>query len=110
MMADELFQVQDGRIVEALPGLAQEKRFGIEPRLLLVGQLRQHHRLSRLKDAIETAQNGERQDDLAVIGLLVVAAQKVRYRPDEGGQGLMVQEKPQLEFCSFGIDQIRVAA
>ena len=84
----------DGRVVEALPGLAQEERLGIEPGLLLVGELRQHGRLGRLQHAIEPAQHGEGQDDLAVVGLLVVAAQEIGDRPDEGGEGLMVQERP----------------
>jgi hypothetical protein len=73
LVADELPHVEDGRVVETLPRLPQEKRLGIEPGLLLLGQLRQHHRLGWLKHAIETAQHGERHH-LAVVGLLVVAA------------------------------------
>ncbi len=93
LVADQLAQVEGGRVVEALAGLAQQERLGVQPGLLLVRELRQHRRLGRLQHAIETAEHGEGQDDLAVVGLLVVAAQKVGDRPDEGGQGLMVQEE-----------------
>ena len=94
LVADELLQVEGGRVVEALPGLAQEERLRVEPGLLLVRQLRQHRRLGRLQHAIETAQHGEGQNDLAVVRLLVVAAQKVGDRPDEGRKRLVVQEMP----------------
>ena len=96
LVADQLRQVQDRRVVKALPGLAQQKRLGIESDRLLRLQLRQHRRLGRLQNAIEAAENGERQDDLAVIGLLVIAAQQVRDRPDKGGQGLMIHESPPI--------------
>jgi hypothetical protein len=39
--------------------------------------------LGWLKDAVEAAQDGERQDDLAVLGRLVGAAEKVGDAPDE---------------------------
>ena len=41
--------------------------------------------LRGLEDAVEPAQDDERQDDLPVLGLLVVAAQQVGDRPDEAG-------------------------
>ncbi len=41
--------------------------------------------LGGLKDTVQTADDGERQDDLAVLGLLVVPAQEVSHAPDEGG-------------------------
>jgi hypothetical protein len=45
----------------------------------------EHLRLGLLQDAIQAPQDGERQDDLAVVGLLVVAAKQVGDRPDESG-------------------------
>ena len=40
--------------------------------------------------AFETPQHRKRKDDLAVIGLPVIAAQEVGDRPDEGGEGLVI--------------------
>ena len=45
----------------------------------------EHGLLGRLEHAVEAADHRQRQDDLAVLGLLVVAAQQVGDRPDEGG-------------------------
>ena len=47
------------------------------------GDLVEHLLLRRLEHAVEPPQHGERQDHLAVLGLLVVAPQQVRDRPDE---------------------------
>jgi hypothetical protein len=44
-----------------------------------------HLRLGRLQHAVEAAQDGERQDHLAVVRLLVVAAQQVGDLPQEAG-------------------------
>ena len=43
----------------------------------------EHLCLGGLKDAVEPAEQDERQDDSAVLGLLVVAAQQVGDGPDE---------------------------
>ena len=43
-------------------------------------------RLGGLEHAFEPAQEGERQDDLAVVGALVVTAQEVGDTPDEVGE------------------------
>jgi hypothetical protein len=51
-----------------------------------LSQLGEHRRLGRLEHAVEAAQHGEGQDDLAVLGLLVVAAEEVGDGPDEGGE------------------------
>ncbi len=45
--------------------------------------------LGRLQHAVQAADDGQRQDDLAVLGLLVVAAEQVGDRPDEAGQFLV---------------------
>lgn len=39
--------------------------------------------LGRFEDAVEAAQHDERQDDLAVLGLLVVPPEQVGHRPNE---------------------------
>jgi hypothetical protein len=41
--------------------------------------------LGGLEDAVEAAEQDERQDDSAVLGLLVVAAQQIGDGPDEAG-------------------------
>ena len=41
--------------------------------------------LGGLEDAVETAQQDQWQDDAAVLGLLVVAAQQIGDGPDEAG-------------------------
>jgi hypothetical protein len=53
------------------------------PRELLL--LLQDRLLGRLKHAVETADDGEREDHPAVLGLLVVAAKEIGDRPDESG-------------------------
>ena len=68
------------------PALRSRNGSGFTPGLLALGQLRQHGGLGRLQHAVEPAQHGERQDDLAVLGLLVVAAQQVGDGPDEVGE------------------------
>src|SRR5690606_31519192 len=60
---------------------------GLGP-LLVFGQ---HLGLGRRQYAVQAAQHGERQDDLAVLGLLVIAAEQVRDGPDEGRKSLLVQ-------------------
>ncbi len=70
---------------ELPPGLEQE-RFGIEPHLLPIVELRQHSRRCVFEHAIQASQHRERQDDFAIVGLLVVPAQQVGDGPDEGRQ------------------------
>ena len=68
----------------ALAGDAVEDGLGVLDRavleLLAPGE---HLGLGGFEDAVEAAQNRERQDDLAVLGRLVGAAQEVGHRPDE---------------------------
>ena len=49
------------------------------------GMFLQHGGLGRREDAIEPAQDGERQDDLAVFVPLVGAAEQIADAPDESG-------------------------
>ena len=86
LVAHELLQVQRRRVVEKLAGLPQEERLGVHAGLLALGQLGEHGGLGGFQHAIETAEDRERQDDLAVFGLLVVAAQEIGDGPDEGGE------------------------
>ena len=69
-----------------LPRLPQEERLRVQPGLLPGRVLGQHGGLGGLQHAIQPPQDGEGQDDLAVLGLLVVAAQQIGDGPDEGGQ------------------------
>ena len=91
LVADELRQVQYASCCKSLarPCAGETARDRVRPSAC--GQLRQHPRLGRLQDAIEAAKDGERQDDFAVVGLLVVAPQQVRDGPNEGGKRLVVQ-------------------
>ena len=63
----------------------QQERVGVEPLCGLGGEFGQDARLGALENAVEAAQDGEGKDDFAVLGLLVVTAQQVGNRPDEGG-------------------------
>jgi hypothetical protein len=83
LVAEEFDEVEQGGVVKRLSGLSGEKRVGIQPRLGLCLKLGQYRRLRRLQYAIETAQNRKRQDDAAVLGLLIVAAQEVGDGPDK---------------------------
>jgi hypothetical protein len=47
----------------------------------------QHRGFGLFEDAVETPQHHEGQDDLAVLGLLEVAAQEFGDGPDEGAEG-----------------------
>ena len=86
-IAQQLLQVQRRLVEERQAGLALEKGCRVDAQLLLGGQLGEHSIFGRVQHAIETAQHGEREDDLAVVGLLVIAAKEVGDGPDEGGQG-----------------------
>lgn len=83
LVAQQAGQIQLGRVVEALPGLAQQEML-VPRHVLLGGVFGQHGGLGTFQHAVQAAQNREGQDDAAVFGLLVVAAQQVGHRPDEG--------------------------
>jgi hypothetical protein len=86
--AHQRLQVELRRVVEVLPGLAQQEGLGVQPCLLAHGQLGEHGRLGGFQHAVEAPQDGEREDDLAVVGLPIVAAQEIGDRPDERAQRL----------------------
>lgn len=54
------------------------------------------------QQAIEAAEHGEGEDDAAILGLLVIAAQEIGDGPDEIGQGLVVQGvcPPLVRWCA----------
>src|SRR5262249_43979927 len=80
---------------------------GVRVQLLffLGGELGKHLRLGRFKDAIETPEHRKGQDDLAIVGLLVVTAQKVGDRPDERRQSMVIHVGPpstELKVAQWG--------
>jgi len=83
LVTHELFQVQGGGVVEELAGLTQQKWFGVQTGFFTQSLFSQHLGLGRLQHAVQTAQYGEGQDDLAVLGLLEITAQQVSDRPDK---------------------------
>lgn len=84
-------QSQLGGIEELLPGSTQQQTLThqIRPPLLRIG-FPDHHFLGRLQHALHPPQQGERQDDAAVLRLLEVTAQQVGNRPEKGGRLGMV--------------------
>lgn len=86
LIAHELLQIERRGVVEKLAGFAQQEGFRVQPGFLPLRQLRENGGLGGFKDAVEATEDGERQDDLAVFGLLVVAAQKIGDGSDEGGE------------------------
>jgi len=60
------------------------------------GLLLKHRCLSRLQHAVQSPQDCEREDDLAVVALLVVAAQEVSDGPDEGREVGVGQRRAHL--------------
>jgi hypothetical protein len=83
LVSHQLLQVEGGRVVEVLARLLEKERSGIEASLGPQREFMQNRLLGRLQHAVEAAEHGERENDLAVVGLLVVAAEQVRDGPDE---------------------------
>src|SRR5690606_2291068 len=92
LVADQGGQVQGTGVVEASTADdALEERVRVDSSVSPLLVLGQHLGLGRRQYAVQAAQHGERQDDLAVLGLLVIAAEQVRDGPDEGRKSLLVQ-------------------
>jgi hypothetical protein len=83
LVAEQLGEIQRARVVEALPRLAKQEGLGVEAGPGLGIELGQHGGLGRRQRAVQPAQHREGQDDVAVLALLVVAAQRVGDGPDE---------------------------
>jgi hypothetical protein len=84
LVAHQLLEVERRRVVEELAGLAQQEGFRVQPGCLAGLLLGKDSDLGRFQHAVEAPQHGEGQNDLAILRLLVVAAQKISDRPDEG--------------------------
>ena len=74
LVADQLFEVERRRVVEAQARFAPDEDVRVDPRPLPLLVFCERRRLGRRQDAIEPSEHRERQDDLAVVRLLVVAA------------------------------------
>ena len=86
LVAHQLLHVEWRRVVEKLAGLAEQEGFGIHLGLGSLVEFGKHGGLGGFEHAIEPAQNGEGQNDLAVLRLLVIAAEQIGDGPDEGGE------------------------
>ena len=84
-VVQQLGEGQRRGVVELLP------RHRLQDRLHVLDPARQlpvpveDGLLGCFQDAVQAADHRQRQDDLAVLGLLVVATEKVCHAPDEGG-------------------------
>ncbi|OQB95809.1 MAG: hypothetical protein BWX86_01072 [Verrucomicrobia bacterium ADurb.Bin122] len=85
LVADDGLEVERRGVEEADAGLFEEEGLGVESGGLALGELGEHGGFGRLQHAVEPAQHGEREDDLAVVRLLVIAAEEVGDGPDKGG-------------------------
>src|SRR5258706_6282945 len=90
LVAHELLHVHGRGVVEARLRLPAQKRVRVDSRLLARSVFDQHRFLGGLEHTVQAPQHREGQDHLAVFGLLVVAAQQVSDRPDEGRKCLVV--------------------
>lgn len=84
LVAHELLQVERGGVVKELARFLEEKGLGIQPGSIALLLFSKHFRFGGLEDAVKAAEDSEGQDDLAVIGLLVITTEEVRHGPDEG--------------------------
>jgi hypothetical protein len=85
-LALQLLEVELARVVEGHARDADQHLLDGPFRMLRLLQLvvlGENLRLALVEDAVEATENGQRQDDLAVVGLLVVSAKKIRDRPEE---------------------------
>ena len=87
LVAHQLAHVERRGVHEGVAGDAQQERLGVHPGGFPLGLLREHGRLGGSQHAVQAAQHGERQDDLAVLRGLEVAPEEVGDGPDEGGDG-----------------------
>ncbi len=70
-------------VVELLAGHRAQYRLDVLDVALDPGVALDDLGLGGVEDTVEPPQHGQRQDDLPVLGLLVVAPQQVGNRPDE---------------------------
>jgi len=90
------FFKSSGEVLKKMARFAQEEWLRVQLGLLAGGQLSEHGRFCGLQHTTQPAQDGEGEDHLTIIGLLVVPAQEIGHGPDEGGeiaQGMCVLEE-----------------
>ena len=84
-VVEEAAEVERRGVEELLPGHVLQHRVDVlDLALQRLGPL-QDGGLRGLQHAVEAADNGQGEDDLAVLGLLVVTPEEVGHGPDEGG-------------------------
>ena len=102
LVAHQLLHVERRRVVEELAGLAEQERLGVQAGLLrLRPASAEHGGLVGSSTQSSRRKHGERQDDLAVFGLLVVAAQQVGDGPDEA-PALIFERRPAFTIGGTG--------
>lgn len=92
LVAQQFSHVQRRRVEEVLARFLQQERLGVNSGRLTFHFLLQDRFLRRFQNAIQPPQNGKRKNDATVFGLLVIAAQQVRDRPNERGEVLFAHE------------------
>ena len=80
------FFKSSGEVLKKMARFAQEEWLRVQLGLLAGGQLSEHGRFCGLQHTTQPAQDGEGEDHLTIIGLLVVPAQEIGHGPDEGGK------------------------
>ncbi len=92
LVGEQARQGEAADVVEGLLALATQEDVDVHAFLGPLRVLRDHRVLGRLEDAVQPPQEGEGEDDLAVVGLLVVTPEKVGDGPEEGGEFLEAHE------------------
>ena len=84
LVAHQLLHVEGRRVEEEVAGFFEQEGLGVDLRGFALLKLGEDGGLRLLEHAVEAPQDGERQDHLAILRLLVVAPEEVGDRPDEG--------------------------
>ena len=96
-IGEQLAEVERAAVVEPLPGDALQDRVDVSQDWIDGScAFTSDGCLGRLQHAVEPPQYGEREDDTAVLGCFVVAAQEIGDRPDEGDLVLEVFHEPSI--------------
>jgi hypothetical protein len=83
-VVEQLGERERRGVVETVPGDLVEHAVDVLQAALEVFVALENLCLGGLQDRVQPAKDRQREDDLAVLGLLVVPAEKVGDRPDEG--------------------------
>jgi hypothetical protein len=76
-IAEQATQVEPGRVVDVLPGRLAQEWLRVDGAVLSGGVQLEDLGLRGLGHAVEAAVHGEGEDDLAVVGLPVVAPEEI---------------------------------